>query len=206
MYLSQLRLNPANSAARRDLADPYQMHRTLSRVFAESAHARPGRFLWRLERAGSMGEAGAVLVQALAPGRWDVLDGIPGYLAQRQVDKPLNLEKWILPGRRARFRLTANPTVTRDGKRLGLLKEDEQRAWLGRQAQRGGFDVVDAMCSGCDRINVPHGNGGSRMTDTRVRFDGEIVVREPAALHQMLRLGIGHAKALGLGLLSLAPL
>lgn len=205
MYLSQLRLNPTNRAARRDLADPYQMHRTLSRVFAEDAHTRPNRFLWRLERAGPMGESGAVLVQAITPGRWHELDEVEGYVATLRADKPVNVEKWTQPGCRVRFRVAANPTVTRDGKRLGLLKEQEQLAWLSRQAQRGGFDIADAACTGSDRIDVRHGTDGARMTVTRVQFDGELVVREPAALHQMLKLGLGHAKALGLGLLSLAP-
>lgn len=205
MYLSQLHLNPAHRAARRDLADPYQMHRTLSRVFAEVAEIRPSRFLWRLERAGSVGEAGAVLVQSAAPGRWHLLNELPGYLTKLHADKQVSIEKWIAVGRKYRFRLTANPTVTRDGKRFGLLKEEQQLAWLGRQAQRGGFDVVGAVCSGCDRINVPYGNGGTRMTVTRVQFDGELIAREPAVFMLTLQSGIGHAKAFGLGLLSLAP-
>lgn len=205
MYLSQLRLNPANGAARRDLADPYQMHRTLSRVFADGADIRPARFLWRLERAGSVAEADAVLVQSDQPGRWNVLDDFRGYVATLHADKPVNIEKWAVTGRHCRFRLAANPTVTRDRKRLGLLKEEQQVAWLHRQAQRGGFDIVGVVCSGCNRIDVPHGGGGTRLTVTRVQFDGEIIVKEPAALHRALQSGIGHAKALGLGLLSLAP-
>lgn len=205
MYLSQLRLNPTSGAARRDLADPYQMHRTLSRVFADGADVRPGRFLWRLERGSSMSDAGVVLVQSEKPGHWNVLDEFPGYVVTLQADKPLNIEKWAVPGRRCRFRLAANPTVTRDGKRLGLLKEEQQLTWLSRQGQRGGFDVVGAVCSGRDRISVPHGSGGTRLTVTRVQFDGELIAREAAAFHRTLQSGIGHAKALGLGLLSLAP-
>lgn len=205
MYLSQLRLNSASSAARRDLADPYQMHRTLSRVFADGADVRPGRFLWRLERASSVIDTGAILVQSAMPGKWKVLDEFPGYIATLQADKPLDIEKWAVQGRRYRFRLAANPTVTRGGKRLGLLKEEQQLTWLRRQGQRGGFDIVGAVCSSCDRINVPRGSAGARLTVTRVQFDGELIAREPAALHRTLLSGIGHAKALGLGLLSLAP-
>lgn len=152
-----------------------------------------------------MGESGAVLVQAITPGRWHELDEVEGYVASLRADKPVNVKKWTQPGCRVRFRVAANPAVTRDGKRLGLLKEQEQLAWLSRQAQRGGFDIADAACTGSDRIDVRHGTGGARMTVTRVQFDGELIAREPAALHQMLKLGLGHAKALGLGLLSLAP-
>jgi CRISPR system Cascade subunit CasE len=152
-----------------------------------------------------MTDTGAVLVQSEKLGHWNLLDEFPGYVATLQADKPLNIEKWAVPGRHCRFRLAANPTVTRDGKRLGLLKEEQQLTWLSRQGQRGGFDIVGAICSSCDRINVPHGNGGARLTVTRVQFDGELIAREPAVLHRTLQAGIGHAKALGLGLLSLAP-
>ena len=205
MYLSQLRLNPTSSAARRDLADPYQMHRTLSRVFVDGADVRPSRFLWRLERASSMADTGAVLVQSERQGHWNALDEFPGYVASLQADKPLNIEKLAIQGRHCRFRLAANPTVTRDGKRVGLLREEQQLTWLRRQGQRGGFDIVGATCSSCDRIDVPHGKRAARLTVTRVQFDGVLIAREPAMLQRTLQAGIGHAKALGLGLLSLAP-
>jgi CRISPR system Cascade subunit CasE len=151
-----------------------------------------------------MGETGAVLVQAAVPGHWDALDNLQGYVAKLDADKPLDLERRVVAGRRYRFRLAANPTVTRNGRRLGLLREDEQLAWLNRQAQRGGFEIAGAMCSTCDRIEVPHGRGGSRITVARVRFDGELVATEPVAFRRSMQAGIGHAKALGLGLLSIA--
>ena len=134
-----------------------------------------------------------------------MLDALRGYVASLQADKPINMEKWAVVGRRYRFRLAANPTVTRNGKRLGLLKNENQLTWLSRQGQRGGFDIVGAICSSCDRINVPHGKGEARLTVARVQFDGELIATEAAALHRTLQSGIGHAKALGLGLLSLAP-
>jgi len=203
MYLSQLLLNPRHPAARRDLADPYQMHRTLSRVYADGPDVRPGRFLWRLERAGSLSETGVLLAQSASPGHWRVLTDLPGYVTKLDADKPYDLERWVVAGRRYRFRLTANPTVTRNGKRIGLLNEVQRLAWLNRQAQRGGFEIADAVCSYCDRIETSHG-GGMQITVARVWFDGELVATEPAALRQSLQAGIGHAKALGLGLLSIA--
>ena len=47
MYMSKLVLDPRHLQARRDLANAYEMHRTLSRVFAPSPDASPARFLWR---------------------------------------------------------------------------------------------------------------------------------------------------------------
>lgn len=92
MYLSQLLLNPRHPAARRDLADPYQMHRTLSRVYADGPDVRPGRFLWRLERAGSLSETGVLLAQSASPGHWRVLTDLPGYVTKLDADKPYDLK------------------------------------------------------------------------------------------------------------------
>lgn len=165
----------------------------------------PNRFSTESQLSPCYDRTCAVLVQSAEPGHWNVLDALRGYVASLQADKPINMEKWAVVGRRYRFRLAANPTVTRNGKRLGLLKNENQLTWLSRQGQRGGFDIVGAICSSCDRINVPHGKGEARLTVARVQFDGELIATEAAALHRTLQSGIGHAKALGLGLLSLAP-
>lgn len=52
LTLSRLVLDPRDHAARRDIANPYAMHQTLARVFAEHPDAPPARFLWRLEPGG----------------------------------------------------------------------------------------------------------------------------------------------------------
>ena len=206
MYLSQLRLDPTNSAARRDLADAYQMHRTLSRVFVTGEQDTPCRFLWRLERAnGSTWDGSTVLVQCAVPGKWKVLSDQSGYLSDIHADKLVNMERLIQEGHRYRFRLRANPSIKRNGKRWGILKEEEQLAWLGRQGERYGFEVNGAIRTGCERITVPQNRNGMRITVDSVLFDGMLITRDTAALRAALLDGIGHAKALGLGMLSIAP-
>lgn len=47
----------------------------------------------------------------------------------------------LVPGRRFRFRLRANPCVTRAGKRFGLMQSVDQECWLLRQGERYGFTL-----------------------------------------------------------------
>lgn len=205
MYLSQLRLDPACAAARRDLADPYQMHRTLARVYAPDAGTAPLRFLWRLERGASAADCGVVLVQAATPGRWAALERLQGYVQSLHADKPVDTERLVQPGRRFHFRLRANPVVTRQGQRWGLHGAQEQLDWLTRQGARLGFDVAGADVSGQERV-VMRKPGGVRpnIKDT-VLFDGLLTARDAGALRSALVDGVGHGKAFGMGLLSLAP-
>lgn len=202
MYLSQLRLDPAYAAARRDLADPYQMHRTLARVYAPDDTTPPPRFLWRLERGGPVGSRGVVLVQAAVPGRWELLAERAGY--EVQGDKRVDTERLVQPAGRYSFRLRANPVVTRQGKRWGLHRQDEQLDWLSRQGARLGFEVEGADISGCERIVMWKPGGARPNVKDAVLFDGVLVVRDAAALRAALVDGVGHGKAFGLGLLSLA--
>lgn len=204
MYLSKLTLDPRHPQARRDLADAYEMHRTLARAYAPDADTPPQRFLWRLERSADSRASSIVLVQSAHPANWALLEAMPGYAEAVQPDKPVDLEKLIQPQRRYRFRLLANPTVTRQGKRLGLIREEEQLAWLGRQGERGGFTVLGCVRGAEDRLQVRQGKTGHHITIQTALFEGVLQAENVALLRASLLNGLGHAKALGLGLLSLA--
>lgn len=205
MYLTQLLLNPAHAEARRDLADAYQMHRTLSRAFATSADAPVPRFLWRLERERTPGAGNTVLLQAAQPGHWHCLGEGPGYLLAPATDKRVALDRLVIVGQRCHFRLRANPAVKREGKRWGLHDETMQLAWLQRQGDRLGFAVEGADVSQRERVQVPQQRNAMRITVDSVLFDGLLTVFDADLLRPALLAGIGPAKALGLGMLSLAP-
>ncbi len=109
------------------------------------------------------------------------------------------------------------------GKRIGLASEADQIRWLLRKGESGGFSVpgewvaarepetgtpiqlpnfrVDADPEGRDHNDKP-GHGGDFMA---VRFDGVLIVTDPALFQATVAAGIGTAKAFGFGLLSVAP-
>jgi CRISPR system Cascade subunit CasE len=202
MHLTRLILDPRSAQARRDLADAYDMHRTLSRAFVTGDAEQPSRFLWRLERDTNPWTHPTVLVQSRYAGEWGVLQSLPGYLQKPVESKVVELDRCVQVGG-YRFRLMANPAVTRLGKRYGLMAEEVQLEWLKRQGVRHGFAVKAAVVSASDLLESKRKPGGN-ITVQQVCFDGLLEVLEPSNVRKALQDGIGPAKAFGCGLLSLA--
>ncbi|MDF1614965.1 type I-E CRISPR-associated protein Cas6/Cse3/CasE [Desulfurivibrio dismutans] len=221
MFLHRIHLNPRSREARRDIADPYQFHSTLCRAFSgPETKCPPGEFLWRLEPESDQSGRPRILVQSRELPNWAVLP--IGWLdeAEPAIDlcDRLRLDA-IKAGQRFRFRLRANPCVTRNGKRLGLLRREEQEAWLARKGGRHGFSLPQSVSldfSGHSKEGADvwisqeimlrgrqHSGNGIRIFS--VLYDGFLLVTEPEAFRITLQNGIGHGKALGLGLLSVAP-
>lgn len=202
MYLSRLSLDPRSAQARRDLSDPYEMHRTLARAFVADAASKPTRFLWRLEAGPNAWTNPMVLVQSAVAASWMAIEELPNYLSRSVEVRELKPERLLAEGVRYRFRLLANPTVSRDGKRYGLSSENEQLQWLARQGERFGFGVETALVTASDFIACHKGEAA--ITVQRACFEGVLLARQPEEMARALREGIGPAKAFGCGLLSLA--
>jgi CRISPR system Cascade subunit CasE len=196
MYLSRLTLNLRSKAVRRDTANPYEMHSTLARVLEPETG-----FLWRLEDA-------VLLVQTRERPDWGRLE--PDYLARPSEGKPLELNALATVERPLRFRLRANPTVTKwdetanKRKRHGIYDVEAQLEWLSRQGERGGFSVLGAMVSSSERLRCSKRDGAAPITLTTATFDGHLRVHDAGMFTQTLESGLGHSRALGLGLLSVA--
>lgn len=142
MFLHRIYLDPRCREARRDLADPYQLHATLCRAFSRPEQKCPeGAVLWRLEPESGPEGCPRVLIQSRAIPDWAGI-GVQGWLAK--ADAPIDLDgrlklDALKSGQRYRFRLRANPCVSRNGKRLGLLQLVEQEQWIQRKGQAHGF-------------------------------------------------------------------
>jgi len=225
MFLHRLHLNSRNREARRDLADPYELHSTLCRAFSSPEVAcPPNAFLWRLEPEADPEGHPRILVQSRDLPQWDRI-ATPGWFARNpdpavDLAHRLELEK-LLVGHRFRFRLRANPCVTRQGKRLGLLRQDAQEAWILRKGeeQHGfvvpiltGFDLDEASPQRVNvRISQEQMLRGRQRSGHEIRvfsalYDGTLTVTDPARFREALQSGVGHGKAMGLGLLSVAPI
>lgn len=85
------------------------------------------------------------------------------------------------------------------GKRLGLVGEDEQLVWLRRQGEKHGFRMAPTLVGGSDLLQSRKGE--SRIGIRRTRYDGVLQVTQPEPLVQAMGAGIGPAKAFGCGLL-----
>jgi CRISPR system Cascade subunit CasE len=214
MYLSRLILNPRSRRVQREVARPYQMHRSIMHAFPDGLAPQEERVLFRLDanpRTGAL----TLLVQSLGLPDWSWLaePGVRGYLLP--VDEPnpavKSFDLDLAPGQVLAFRLRANPTVKRkfsDGahKRVGLYREEEQHEWLKRKAENGGFRLLSVRVGGQDIVGGQIRRNGAthKLRLLSVQFDGLLQVTDPEQLHEAVRRGIGSGKGLGFGLLSLA--
>lgn len=223
MFLHRIHLDPRCREARRDLSDPYQLHATLCRAFSPPEQKCPeGEVLWRLEPETDADGSPRILVQSRTMPDWKGI-GVKGWLAK--ADAPIDLSTRLkldslAAGHRFRFRLRANPCVTRNGKRLGLLELAEQERWIQRKGEAHGFMLpklpsLDLSQDGEARVDVRVSqeqmltgmqHQGNRIRIFSVLYDGLLTVTDAKAFATVLQTGVGHGKTLGLGLLSVAPM
>lgn len=219
MLLSRIHLDPRCKEARRDLADPYQLHSTLCRAFSTpDMKCPPGTFLWRLEPETNTVGFPRIVLQSEREPNWAGID-VSSWMAA--CDPPIDLEQKLgldalRAGSKFRFRLRANPCATRNGKRQGLLRRDEQVDWLKRKGQLHGFSI--------EKASIPRGGEssfavqvtqekmltGKQRSGRSIRvfsamYDGVLKVDDPDRFKATIRKGIGHGKVMGLGLLSVVP-
>lgn len=218
MFLTRFQVNPARRGARKLLSSPQAMHAAVRSGFSDPAdYERPGsRTLWRLDTPATA----TVYLYLVSPGRPDLTHlveqaGWPTTAAwDTRAYDPL-LES-LRPGQRWAFRLTANPVhngrktaEAKETQRFGLLRVQEQERWLLQRAARCGFSVATQQ-DGQPNLRLHQRNtqsfkhGMKPVTLTTVTYDGVLEVTDGDAFRAALISGIGHAKAYGCGLLTLA--
>jgi CRISPR system Cascade subunit CasE len=158
LYLSRLFLNPRSRQVMSELAQPYEMHRTLMRAFPKTTDDKKSKardefgVLFRTEIDDER-RAVKLYVQSRIEPDWSFLDGMTDYLCA-DAERPES--KNIMPaytniqnGQVFSFRLRANPTKRiakhndpMKGKRVNLKCECEQIDWLIRKGQMMGESVL----------------------------------------------------------------
>lgn len=220
MYLSRLILNPRSRQVQSELANPYEMHRTIMSAFPEELP--PGeRVLFRLEEAPRSGQL-VLLVQSQTAPDWSSLGNSYLLRNERLLEgapnpevKQVELRGKLKNGQRLAFRLRANPTAKRTfekggekvKKRIGLYREEDQMRWLERKLSEAGCKLLAARSSGKEmqQGELRRDAERHRLEYLGVVFDGALLVEDAERLAQAVDNGIGSGKGLGFGLLSLAP-
>lgn len=192
MWLSRLQLNAALWPAANN---GYTLHQIIERGIDPGDDERA---LWRIE-------GDTLIAQTRYPPDWTAVER--ERLATSEV-RPYY--PTINAGDNLLFRLCANPTIklaragnNGQGKRVGLVRETEQRAWVERKAALGGFVVTDLMirCEGQRCYWRPRDR--RMMNLLTVEYSGALAVLNPEQFTTTLAQGIGPAKGLGYGLLLL---
>jgi CRISPR system Cascade subunit CasE len=236
-YLSRLILDARNDRVRRDLGDAHRLHRTVLSAFPQAPEGAQARahfgLLYRAEPLAGAPALIRLLVQSNIAPDWSALPreclgpapDARGNPAVRAVGEEYSR---IEAGARLLFRLRANPTKKlsdrtpgRDdpltGKRVALLREDEQLAWLARKGEQHGFRLLatdlhpevpaaQAAAQATERGRRPGrgGAGSMPLCFGAVLFSGQLEVTDAEQFQAALAGGIGSGKAFGFGLLSVA--
>lgn len=222
MYLSRLILNPRARQVRNELADPYEMHRTVCKALPNANYEdnEPSGILFRVDLHPRT-RIPTLLVQSRLKPDWSFLLAEKKDYLLGENDLPLDVENpavkemnlHLHEGQTLAFRLRANPTVKKDregkkqGRRVGLIHEADQQKWLVRKLESAGAALVSVNI-----VNEQFTRGklfkekekASRLNFLSVQFDGILQVKDRDKLTSNIFTGFGSAKGLGFGLLSLA--
>ena len=201
-YLALLNMNPRSRAARRDMADPASMHRTLMSLFpqAQSGTARDEfAVLWRIEH----GDTPTVLLQAA---REPDFASLPNGYATHDL-KPLDPHlAFLADGGIVYYRAVLNPTRSsrmHATNRQHVIPSADRAAWWGSRARSAGLLLLDKpRLTGQQARHI--NRNGTRFPVYSFRVDGTAKTEDAATLRDAISTGIGRAKPWGCGLLTVA--
>lgn len=203
MYLTRMELDTAKRAAVMALSSPNRIHGAVESAFAERK-----RTLWRIDRL-----AGKTYLLLVSEDRPDLGSAVKQFGTENgweSRDYTPFLEK-IWAGDRRRFRLTANPVITKSagsgnrGSVLAHVTVEQQEQWLADRAKKHGFSVATGEFSAVSSswITLRKGKEGGRLVSFRsVTFEGILTVTDAALFRETLKNGIGREKAYGCGMLT----
>lgn len=224
MYLSRLLLNPRSRQVQREMADPYNLHKTIMCAF--DPKREQAVVLHRLE-IHSQTNLPMLLVQSREQPDWSKLPNRDYLLPADPFDPTPNpavktFDLHLRPSQMLRFRLTANPTIKKvrrndkgqrlHSNRVPLVHEDQQLTWLTNKAQQHGFHILNTTITQPQKQTMwqskPKPTDGTKqppITLYTVQFNGHLQITDAAKFLTAVQTGIGPARAFGCGLLSLAP-
>lgn len=194
MFLSQWQLYMTPELVR----NPYEIHRLLWQAFPGMPES-PRPFLFRLE-GRPQSRFRTVLMQSTCEP--SPVTAEPFELLGSKTFGPR-----FQAGQQLAFRVCANPVkrLKQDSRRVPLIREEEQIAWLQRQLEKAA-QVEPGEVRMEQQDNLYFRKSGKPGKVATVTFAGHLTVTNPADLLAVLEHGIGPAKCFGCGLLSLARL
>jgi CRISPR system Cascade subunit CasE len=212
-------LDPRSRQGIRYLQNPHLLHAAIYEAMpTQPVVVLPGesRPLWRLD----IGDPRRPILYVASPEKpaWDKLANQAGQIVDGRVydarDYAPFLER-LQPGDIYAFRLAANPVHqgrVKEGtatKRFGHVTPDQQVMWLLERAGSHGFEVLPSATGAQDVATVGRRRLSFRRAQKTITLDvvdlaGHLRIADSDLLRQTLVSGIGHGRAYGCGLMTLA--
>lgn len=218
MYLTRVLLNPARRGARKLLSSPQAMHAAILAGYPNppTGTTNPnGRILWRLDHTNHHNQLYVLspdqpdFTHLIEQAGWPTTETWDTRPYQPLIDGLTNGQRWA-------FRLSANPVRNRrtndtePTKRYGHVTVEQQRDWLLNRTKNAGFTIPTTSHNEPDltiqqRITKTFKREQKPVTIRIATYEGHLEITDTTLFQHTLTNGLGHAKAYGCGLLTLAP-
>lgn len=204
-YISQITLDIKNENTMAAVRNPYLFHGAIATATYTPERKETGRTLWR--RDGDR----ILIVSETEPD----LKAMENQFGGKGKTKEYVLPETVKNGDRLFFRLLANParTISSEDKKTGKRKrvrvasysEEDQMAWLGDKAKRGGFALEDhgVIIVRTFRQSMIRRHNDPPVRFVAVQYEGYLTVTDADKFRETVYKGLGKEKAFGCGMLSI---
>ena len=198
MILSLLTLDLSSPGVRQGLRNVQDMHRTLMKAFDKPRQEE--QVLYRMNRTQKNIQ---IYVQSKEMPAWDRIE--PFGFHCTKVKDISSLVTSFRQDQVLHFKLLACPAkkVSGEGKnskRVLIRSEEAQLEWLDRQAEKGGFRILEAHIPG--KAEKTSGNKDSgEFFLAGIPFEGVLQIAELNLFCKAFENGIGAEKAYGFGMM-----
>ena len=200
MYVSRVKLNMDKKGTIIALGNPAHFHGAIAHAFVNYADARP---LWRIDQIA--GEKYLLIVSNGIPNLSSIVNQF-GFVKETDTVQTKSYDNFLNNIENCstwNFRLAANPVICKGGHRVPHKTPEHQISWLKSHSEDYGFEVVEATVSGVSSFHLQKGGGSKKKSDMVIAtYDGTLIVTDKAKFVKTLKVGFGHCKAYGAGLLT----
>lgn len=201
MYLSRVELNTGLRETMKALVSPSKFHGAVENAFDGTRERR----LWRIDDLN--GKKYILILGQTIPHLEQFAEQF-GYSGKYETKDYSTLLNKITDDEKWRFRLTANPTISKShGKILAHITPEYQKRWLADRAERCGFLLEDNEFQTVQsRWYNFHKKDNEKSVNIRllsVTFEGILTIVDTEKFKETLCAGIGREKAYGQGLLTI---
>ena len=200
MYLSRIELNIGLRETMKALVSPSKFHGAVENSFSGERSRR----LWRIDDLN--GKKYILILSGTIPDSEHFAERF-GYVGKYETKDYSILLDRIMNGGKWRFRLTANPTISKShGKVLAHITPKYQKKWLSDRAEKCGFSLDDdefqTVQSKWYNFHKKDGDKSANIRLLSVTFEGILTISNAEKFKEILCNGIGREKAYGQGLLT----
>ena len=199
MYLTKVNLDLYKRETNIAIYNREILHSMIENCFSgERQHP-----LWRLEKTMS---GYSILMLSHSIPNLTSLENRVGQGDGKTINYDPYLKRVCENGRILNFRISVNPVVTKDGKRIPLnLRRTENYEYCAEDWFRSHMKMYGAEILSMEYVDAGIMRIKNKGRLFKVTYQGMLRVEDANKIHELLEHGLGHGKAYGCGMLSVAP-